>query len=234
MTTAQNDPRIQRGMEAMLKLRQSRLDAGEKPIGWKVGFGSQAAMEKFGLDGPLICFLTDSVVMESGSTVSVSGWVKGAAEAEVAVYMGKDLPAGADEATARDAIASVGPAIELADVTFAPEDIVEILADNMYNRHVLFGKPDPSRAGCDLDGLVAHIYRDGTETVTITDLQAMTGNYVDITRHVATVLAAFGETLRAGEVIIMGAITPHLWLDHDEDIEYHLAPGDKITLTVKA
>jgi 2-keto-4-pentenoate hydratase len=36
-----------------VRLRQERLDAGHKPIGWKVGFGAPAALERLRLDAPL-------------------------------------------------------------------------------------------------------------------------------------------------------------------------------------
>ena len=59
MSTATDDPRIGRGMAAQLAARRERIAAGEKPIGWKVGFGTQAAMQRFGLAAPLVGFLTD-------------------------------------------------------------------------------------------------------------------------------------------------------------------------------
>ena len=65
MSTAHNDARILRGMERQLRIRQARLDAGEKPLGWKVGFGSPAAMEGLGIDAPLIGFMTDKSLLPS-------------------------------------------------------------------------------------------------------------------------------------------------------------------------
>ena len=46
MTNAWDDPRIARGMEKQLAQRRARIAAGEKPIGWKVGLGAKAAMER--------------------------------------------------------------------------------------------------------------------------------------------------------------------------------------------
>ena len=48
--------------------------------------------------------------------------------------------------------------------------------------------------------------RHGKETARTSDPQANTGQWVEIVRHVADVLAAFGETLRAGEIIITGSV----------------------------
>ena len=44
-----DDPRIAQGMRRQAKLRQQRLQAGAKRIGWKVGFGAPAAMQKLEL-----------------------------------------------------------------------------------------------------------------------------------------------------------------------------------------
>src|SRR5687767_15856725 len=110
MSTATDDPRIGRGMAAQLAARGERIAAGETPIGWKVGFGTQAAMQRFGLAAPLVGFLTDRGLVPSGGTVSLEGWDRPAAEPEIAGKMGRDLAAGADEAAARAAISALAPA----------------------------------------------------------------------------------------------------------------------------
>jgi len=44
-------------------------------------------------------------------------------------------------------------------------------------------------------------------------------------RHVADVLAGFGERLRAGEIIITGSVVPPLAIEPDEDgIAFELDP----------
>lgn len=232
MSAAHSDSRILRGMEAQLRARQERLDAGEKPVGWKVGFGAPGAMTQLGLDAPLIGFLTDSVLLPSEAAVSVTGWTKPALEPEIAVSLGHDLAGATDHGTARAAIDALGPAIELADVSFAPGDVEAVLSGNIYNRHVIVGNSDPSRAGCVLDGLVGRVYRGGAEVAAVTDLQAWTGNIVDIVAHMASLLAIFGEELHAGEFIIMGSIVPPIWIDGSEEIRYTLDPVDSIAVTV--
>jgi 2-keto-4-pentenoate hydratase len=234
MSTARQDPRILRGLETLLKLRQARLEAGEKPLGWKVGFGAPAALERLGLDAPLLGFLTDQAILPSASTVSIAGWVKAVAEPEIAVYLGQDLFEAADRETARAAITSIGPVIELADVNFPPDEVEAILAGNIYHRHVIFGRADTSRAGCDLTGLVGRVYRDGVEIASTTDPQAMTGGLVDIVRHVADLLSVFGERLRAGELIITGSIVPPVWIAGNEEICYRLDPVDTVSIKLEA
>jgi len=227
-----SDPRVLRGMEKQLQLRQDHLNAGEKSIGWKVGFGTSAAQERLGINAPLIGFLTDKALLPSDASVSLKGWTKPAVESEIAIYMGKDLSEDVDRETTRAAITSIGPAFELADVSFPPDDVEMILAGNIYNRHVILGRADTSRAGCRLDGLEARIYRNGDEAAKTTDLQSMTGDVIDIVSHVAKLLFALGERLRAGEFIIAGTIVPHLWVESKENVTYTLAPIDTIGINL--
>ncbi len=233
MNVAGYDSRILRGMEKLLKLRQGRLDAGDKAIGWKVGFGAPASLEALRLDAPLVGFLTDKVLLDSGSALSIAGWTKPAAEPEIAVYLNRDLPGVSDRETIQAAISAIGPAIEIADVHFPPNDVEAILAGNIYNRHVILGKSDNSRAGCTLDGLVGRIYRNGQEIATVTDLQVLTGNFIGIVQHVANLLASLGQMLRSGDVIITGSIVPPLWIERDEEIRFDLDPIDKLTIRLE-
>ena len=224
MNSSSEDPRIARGMQMQLSRRQECLARGEQQLGWKVGFGAPAAMEKLGIKAPLIGFLTDRALVASGTTLSLANWKKPLAEPEIAVHMESDLPAGADRRAVRCAIGGIGPAIELADLDHPPDDVEQILAGNIYQRHVILGPCDTSRAGCVLDGLTGRILRNGTEAARTSDPQANTGDLIDIVRHVADVLAAFGEQLRAGQIIITGSIVPPLWVEAGEEVVFHLDP----------
>jgi 2-keto-4-pentenoate hydratase len=226
-----DDPRIVRGMTAQLALRKQRFDAGDRSLGWKVGFGAPALLERFKISGPLVGFLTQNARIEPGGTVSLAGWVKPVAEPEVAVHMGRDLPGGADNATAAAAIAGISPAIELVDVHEPPGEVERILSHNIYQRHVVLGGPSPARASSTADGLTCRILRRGAETARTTDPQANTGTWIDIVRHVADVLSAFGERLRAGEIIITGSVVPPLMLEPDEqDLAFALDPVGTVSV----
>src|SRR5437879_8385 len=99
-----NDDAVARGMRALLELRRARLARGERPIGWKVGFGTAAARAQLGIAAPLVGFLTDAGLLDSGATCSLAGWTKPMLEAEIAAYVDGD-----------GSIAGLGAAIELAD-----------------------------------------------------------------------------------------------------------------------
>lgn len=140
MTAALNDLRIQSGMRRQFALLQQQERAGARRIGWKVGFGAPAAMEKLGITAPLIGFLLDRAVLHSGATVSLSSWTRPAAEPEIAIEIGRDVAAGASDAEVANAIVAIGPAIELADVDGPMDDVEAILAGDIFQRHVIFGR----------------------------------------------------------------------------------------------
>ena len=50
-------PLIKKGMTAQLAKRRARIAAGEKPLGWKVGLGAPATMERLKLAAPVVGFL---------------------------------------------------------------------------------------------------------------------------------------------------------------------------------
>jgi 2-keto-4-pentenoate hydratase len=229
-----DDPRILRGMAVQLGRWRERLDAGERPLGWKVGFGAPAAMQKLAIKAPLIGFLTDQALVATGATVSLAGWSKPVAEPEIAVYMGRNLPAGADRDTVKAAIAGLGPAIELADVDRPPDNVEHILAGNIYQRGIIVGPCDVSRAGGVVDGLHGHIARNGSVFAQTSDPQALTGDLIDIVRHVADTLAAFEQTLRAGQIIITGSIVPPLRVEAGEEIVFRLDPVGSVSVRFAA
>jgi len=210
------DPRIAAGMRAQRDLRARYLREGAKQIGWKVGFGAPAAKEKLRIDMPVIGFLLDRALLPSGARVSIAGWRKPVAEAEIAAYIGADLSGGADRATVRSAIAAIGPAIELADMDREPDDLAAVLAGDIFQRHVILGPRDESRAGAKLDGLAVRVTRSG---------KANTGEIVAVVQHVASVAAALGDGVCAGQFIICGSVTAPMFLETGETgIEWTLDP----------
>jgi 2-keto-4-pentenoate hydratase len=203
--SAELDPRVARGMAAQLAARRERLAAGERALGWKVGFGAPAAMERLGTSAALVGFLTDRGLVPSGGNCSVAGWANPVYEPEVAAHMRRDVPGGGGRAAAAAAIAGLGPALELADVDPLPADPEAILAGNIFHRRVVLGPPQP---GAELAGVRARVLVDGDEVTATDRSDEATGGPVAVVAHVADVLAAVGERLRAGEVVITGSIVP--------------------------
>lgn len=231
MTTGLDDPRIQAGMRRQFALFEERRRSGARRIGWKVGFGAPAAKEKMKIAQPLVGFLLDTAVLRDGATVSLAGWTKPVAEPEIAVEIGHDVPADASEEAAARCVAAIGPAIELADLDTPLDDVEAILAGDIFQRHVVFGP----RAAVTLPGGLASLsgeaIRSGQAVAVPDDLEANTGRLLDTVRQVAATLAAFGETLRAGDVVIAGSVTPPQMLEaSDTMLSWELRPIGRIGL----
>jgi 2-keto-4-pentenoate hydratase len=231
MSWTLNDPRIANGMRKQFALRRQRLAAGAKQIGWKVGMGAPAAKERLKLTAPIVGFLLDSAPLPSGTRISLGGWQKPAAEAEIAAYIGHDLPGGASRDDVRSAIAALGPAIELIDVDGPTDDVEAALAGDIFQRHVVLGPRDASRARARLDGLSARIVRSGKDVPAPADLETNIGEIVEIVRHVADVTAALGDGLHAGQFIICGALTGPMFLEPGETgLNYALDPIGEVSV----
>ncbi len=232
MAAPWEDARIARGMKVQLAKRRALIEAGGKPLGWKVGFGAPAMMEKLEITAPLVGFLMQSGRIPAGGSASLAGWAKPVAEPEIAVHIGQDVAGGGDRAAAAAAIAALGQAIELADAHLPFEDPEAILEANIFQRHVILGEPDASRAGGNTAGLTARLLRRNAEAGRTSDPEAATGKVVDIVRHVADVLAAFGAKLSRGDIIIAGSVLPPVLVGADETgIGYALDPIGTISVT---
>jgi len=227
---AWDDPRIASGMQHQLRCRRELLQAGKKPLGWKLAFGGPAALERLHISAPLVGFLMEDAILPTGASISLADWKKPAAEPELAVYMGRDLAAGADRQTAMSAIAGLGAAIEIADVDHPSDDVLGTLARNIYQRHVILNGCNEAYAGGRLDGLHARVLRNGEGMASTSELEALTGELIAIVTHVANLISVFGETLSAGHVIIAGSITPPIWVQPGESIGFELQPFESISL----
>ncbi|MFQ5967382.1 MAG: hypothetical protein ACE5MI_07200 [Acidimicrobiia bacterium] len=218
----------------MRRLRRKldrRLAGGERLIGWKVGFGSSAGQQLLGLSHPLVGFLTDATELPNGGSADLSTWSNAVAEPEIAVYVGQEVPPSATDEGVRDAIEALGAAIELADVYPPPEEVEDVLAGNIFHRHVIFGLPDQGRAGGHLEGLRAAV--NGEQTPRSFDLEENTGKLIDIVRTVAEAAPLLGHTLGLGNVIIAGSVLPPLAASIGEEIDFRLDPLEGVSVEFK-
>ena len=232
---AWDHPLITKGMTTQLATRRARISAGETPVGWKVGLGAPASLEKLGIAAPAIGYLMQGALLPSGATVSFNGYVRPVAEIEIAVRMARDLDGDASAADALAAIDSIRPAIEIADLDLvpAPDNLDAVLARNIFQRHVLLG--ENSRRGGSLDGIVSRLIRRGVEANNTSDPEALTGKLLETVAHVANTLAAFGEKLSAGDIVITGSITPPLVIESDETgLTHALDPIGEVSVAFTA
>ncbi|HSK06907.1 MAG TPA: fumarylacetoacetate hydrolase family protein [Acidimicrobiia bacterium] len=228
-----SDPRVSRGLERQLARRSELISAGRSHLGWKAGFGAPSSLERFGLDAPLIGFMTDASVIADGADVDITGWGRSVAEPEIFVRLDADLPAGAGVESTRAAIASLGPALELANIDPPPEEVEEILAGNIFHEWVVLGDADPNRRGADLSGLEARVTVDGEEIHRTTRLEDLTGRIVEVVSHLSALLCDNGERMRAGDLVICGSVVPPIDLSPGTTVGFELYPLTPISVRAR-
>jgi 2-keto-4-pentenoate hydratase len=186
------------------------IAAGRRISGRKIGVTSKAVQEQIGVDQP--DFGTLFVDMEYGDGVGVpmSRLLQPRAEAEVALVLAHDLDKGEHSfADIVRATAFALPSIEIVDSRIAGWDIsiVDTVADNAScGLYVLGGKPVPLDR-VDLRTIVMSMSINDTE-VSVGSGAACLGHPLHAARWLANTMCARNTPLRAGDVVMTGALGP--------------------------
>ncbi len=200
------DTRIHNGLAAQFSARAAALEAGAESVGWKIGLNAPPVMEKLGTTAPVIGHLTTAGRLKAGESFALEGTTFAGVEPEIAIHLGADVPGEASSDDARDAIGALGCAIEIVDIDLPFDDLEAILAANVFHSAVLLGDRDIDRAGGDSAGVEAVVIKNGKQEVSAESIPGPR-ELGETVAHVATLIAGQGELLRAGEVIIAGALT---------------------------
>ena len=214
---------LESGLAAQAEAFRRRVDAGDEPLGWKVGLNAPAVQAALGLDGVVVGFLTTATALESGATHSLAGAANPGVEPELALRFGADVPADASPEQVGAAIDAVAPALELVDLDRPLDDLHAILADNVFHRGVLVGDFDAGRAGIDLAGLSVSVARNGEEAGSVSAAEAY-GDLAETVRFVTLRLALMGEALGAGQFVIAGSLTPIVPVAAGDDVRADFGP----------
>jgi 2-keto-4-pentenoate hydratase len=204
------DERITEGMKHQLGDLRRKLDRDERPLGYKLGFGTEAAMKNLGTDAPLVGHLVTANRLESGAVVDISNWGNPKLEPEIVARAGEN-----------GEITAIGAAIELVDLDTSVSDPQQILEVNIFQRHVLLG---PVSEGADPAEAKLTVLVDGEEVATADDVTAATGDLDGLVKHVAKTLKAAGAGLERGDMVICGSIVPALDITPGATVEVRLPP----------
>jgi 2-keto-4-pentenoate hydratase len=204
------DERITEGMKHQLGDLRRKLDRDERPLGYKLGFGTEAAMKNLGTDAPLVGHLVTANRLESGAVVDISNWGNPKLEPEIVARAGE-----------QGEITAIGAAIELVDLDTSISDPQAILEANIFQRHVLLG---PVSEGADPAEAKLTVLVDGEEVATADDVTAATGDLDGLVKHVARTLKAAGAELERGDMVICGSIVPALDVAPGSTVEVRLPP----------
>jgi len=224
----------QEGAAAQLAL--ARLMGADPPAGFKIGATGKRMQAYLGLSGPAAGFMPAAGLYTSGVTVRFADFVNPGVECEIAVRLAQDLPPG--PCTRTDAEAAVGElmaGIEIVENRY--HDLAELgtptmIADQVFHAAAVLGAPADGWRSLDVAALVGRMSIDGSvrEQGVAADLLGHPMNCLAWLAGSA-VAAAFGG-LRAGQVIMLGSVTPPIWLDAPAHVTVEFAPFQAVAITL--
>jgi len=210
---------------------ERRLADGARLIGRKVGLTSAPMQQMLGVDEPDYGVLLDDMLIEEGDDIDLGRLIEPRVEAEIAFLMGDDLAGpGASAVAAAHAVAGAMPALEIIDSRIAGWKITltDTVADNASSALlVLGGRVTPVRA-LDLRLLGTTISRNGVHVDSGAGA-AVLGNPLRCVAWLANKLSAFGASLRAGDIVLAGALHRAIPVRDDDVIRAEFAHLGAVT-----
>lgn len=184
---------------------------GATIVGRKIGLSNPKVQSQLGVDQPDFGVLLDRMACPQDVPVDYARLLQPRIEAEIAFVLSSDLdePGDMTLARVRNAIAYAVPALEIVDSRVAGWDIniVDTIADNgssglfvLGATHVLMNRLDPVAVSMTMRC-------NGTIVSTGTGAECL-GDPLAALAWLATTARAYGAPLRAGEVILTGALGP--------------------------
>lgn len=192
-------------------LTHERIAGGRTVVGRKVGLTSPAVQAQLGVDQPDFGVLFDDMACEQDEPIDIGRLLQPRIEAEIAFVLAEDLDrADLDERSVRAAVATVVPALEIVDSRIAGWDItfVDTVADNASSGLYVLGDDRVALGDRDLRG-VEMTLTDGDDTVLSSGTgRACLGDPVAALLWLARTAHELGTPLRAGDVVLSGALGP--------------------------
>lgn len=188
---------------------------GERVAGWKVGLVQPAWRERAGaarLVGPVVESLLGPVPPGRPAFPAIPGGTA-CVESEIALVVGRDVPAGARDWSLDDARAHLGGARLAVELAGSPvPDInglgpMAVASDFGNNAGVLLGPEVEGPADRAWRDLLCTTWVDGEQVGRATPADAPDGGPLEAFRLALQVCTARGHALRAGDVVATGAVT---------------------------
>ncbi len=188
------DPRAVSALAEQLEQRRAALSRGARHVGWKLGMGDRES-----IGGEIaVGYLTSETVVDLGGHYRAVEGAELHADAEAAVELGSEIDPAGGAASAAEAIARYGAALEIVDLAPLAGEPESVVVANVFHRAVTLAAlraPLPSE-------LAVRLSVNG-------ELRA-TGRWPDdLAVRISTaarLLDAVGERFRAGDRIITGSI----------------------------
>lgn len=208
LTSRHTDLSIEDAYHIQQRMVQRRLDCGETVVGKKIGVTSKAVMDMLGVFQPDFGYLLSGMVYGEGQTIPLDTLIQPKAEGEIAFILKKDLMGpGVTNADVLAATDSVMPCFEIVDSRIEnwKIKIQDTVADNASCGVFVLGDRAVSPRRVDLSTCGMVLEKNGEVIGTGAGAAAL-GSPVNAVAWLANTLGRLGIGLKAGEVILSGAL----------------------------
>lgn len=192
------------------ELARRREARGAVPVGRKIGLTSPAVQRQMGVEQPDFGVLFADMDVSGRAEIPTGRLLQPRVEAEIAFVLKADLADGElDEAQVRAAVDYAVPALEIVDSRISGWDIAitDTIADNASSG--LFVLADHRLALDEFEPREAtmRLFADD-ELVSEGDGAACLGDPLTALAWLARTASSFGDPLRAGQIVLSGALGP--------------------------
>ena len=195
-----------------------RAKRGERRIGLKMGFTSRAKMVQMGLSDLIWGRLTDGMLVEEGTQISLSRYVHPRVEPEIAFLMKKPLAGNVTPLQALGAVEAVAVAMEIIDSRYEnfKFSLSDVVADNCSSSGLAVGAwhaPDMDFSNL---GLIMSFNGAARQ---VGSTAGILGHPLRSLVAAARMAAEGGEALNPGDIVMAGGITaaealvPGTWVE---------------------
>ncbi|HYF18953.1 MAG TPA: fumarylacetoacetate hydrolase family protein [Ramlibacter sp.] len=204
-----------------MRLQQHARGAGI--AGWKIGLTSPTMQALCGIDHPVAGLVLDDRLHASGATVRRQDFGRFGVEFEIAVRLGRDLlPIGRpftrdDVAPVVEAVAAAMEIVDDRGCDYPSLDVFSLVADNAWNAGIVVGEWRTSWP--ELAQVVGVVTVDGAEVDRGRGSDVL-GHPFEPLAWLANHLAAGGDALRAGQVVMTGSLVRTRFPEVPQRIRY--------------
>jgi 2-oxo-3-hexenedioate decarboxylase len=197
------------GYEAQWLGVQSKVAAGDRVIGAKLGLTSKVKQRVMKVDSPLYGWVTGSMLLPHGEPVNLGRFIHPRVEPEIAFLIGRDVAAPATVISVLADTESIIAAIDVLDSRYENFrfTLPDVIADNASAGAFLLGRRAVWPTDIDDLALLGCVLRvDGTVVDTATGAASM-GHPAAAVAWLANRLAERDQALTAGMLVFSGGLT---------------------------
>ena len=218
-------------------LVQARIAGGVSVVGRKIGATSKAVQDQLGVDQPDFGYLLSDMDVSpgvDGAPISMRSLVQPRVEAEVAFRLARDIDVPEDEITldfVRNAVDVALPALEIVDSRIENWDIgfTDTVADNASSGLFVIGTDGKPLSELEPRDVEMSLTING-EIRSSGNGAACLGDPLEALRWLAVQARRFGDPLRAGHLILSGALGPFVPFAAGDDVVATISGFDPLSV----